>query len=418
MVDQGTLVSETYAGGKLCQRDDLVLNRLKAHLGVFALSRQAGVISPDYTVLRKTRSIVMPYFEYVLRSSACRVELRRRAKGIVEGFWRLYTDDLYDIRLPSPPLDEQIAIVRFLEHADRRIRRYIAAKKKLIALLDEQKQAMIRRAVTRGLDPDVRLRRSGVVWLGDVPENWEVARLKSRLERNDAGAWGTNFSDAGTVVLRSTEQTVSGSWNVLNPARRDLSDHERRRTLLRAGDLVVTKSSGSSAHIGKTSLVTPELESQGCGFSNFMQRLRVDARTSAAFVWLFLNNSAGRRQLVHGANSTTGLGNLSGTLLGNLWMAFPIRPEQERIVEDVSTVVAPFDMSAAKAQGLIDLMREFRTRLIADVVTGRLDVRDAAARLPDEVEMPELLADADALVEGDGLENEADLDGPSGEAEA
>ena len=77
-----------------------------------------------------------------------------------------------------PPIGEQTAILRFLDHADRRIRRYIRAKQKLIKLLEEQKQAIIHRAVTRGLDPNVRLKPSGVEWLGDVPEHWEVQRLK------------------------------------------------------------------------------------------------------------------------------------------------------------------------------------------------------------------------------------------------
>ena len=87
-------------------------------------------------------------------------------------------DDSLRKLLPVQPLAEQAAIVRFLDHADRRIRRYIRAKQKLIKLLEEQKQAIIHRAVTRGLDPNVRLKPSGVEWLGDVPEHWEVYRLK------------------------------------------------------------------------------------------------------------------------------------------------------------------------------------------------------------------------------------------------
>ncbi len=92
---------------------------------------------------------------------------------------RLYWDDFKQMPSPVPPPEEQAAIVRFLDHVDRRIRRYIRAKQKLIALLNEQKQAIIHRAVTRGLDPNVRLKPSGVEWLGEVPEHWEVRRLKA-----------------------------------------------------------------------------------------------------------------------------------------------------------------------------------------------------------------------------------------------
>ena len=140
MVD-ASLTSASYAGGKLCSPDDLVLNRLKAHLGVFALAKQPGVISPDYSVFRQRKPVEMAYLEKVLRSPACRGELYMRAKGIVEGFWRLYTDDFYGIRVPVPPDAEQAAIVRYLDHVDRRVRHAVRAKQRLITLLEEQKHA-------------------------------------------------------------------------------------------------------------------------------------------------------------------------------------------------------------------------------------------------------------------------------------
>src|SRR5207244_8327893 len=96
-------------------------------------------------------------------------------------------DELKHLRIALPPLPEQASIVRFLDHADRRIRRAIRAKQKLIALLNEQKQAVIHRAVTRGLDPNVRLKPSGTEWLGDVPEHWEVRKLRSLFMRHGSG---------------------------------------------------------------------------------------------------------------------------------------------------------------------------------------------------------------------------------------
>ena len=113
LVEQ-SLVSDSYVGGKLVEEGDLVLNRLKAHLGVFALAKQSGVISPDYSVFRKRSLMKMEYFEQVFRLPVLRTELRVRAKGIVEGFWHLYTDDLFDIRLPVPSFPEQQAIVDYL----------------------------------------------------------------------------------------------------------------------------------------------------------------------------------------------------------------------------------------------------------------------------------------------------------------
>jgi type I restriction enzyme S subunit len=178
-IEERRLVSESYISAKLCELDDLVLNRLKAHLGVFARVSQAGLVSPDYTVLRAvSRDATIAFLEHVLKSLPCRTELRMRAKGLVEGFWRLYTDDFYQIKLPVPPITEQAAIVRFIDHADRRIRRYIRNKQTLIKLLEEQKRAIIHRAVTRGFDAHVRRRPSGVGWIGDVPEHWETWQVR------------------------------------------------------------------------------------------------------------------------------------------------------------------------------------------------------------------------------------------------
>ena len=147
------LLSESYAGGKLCQKDDLVLNRLKTHLGVFALAPQLGVISPDYTVLRLNTSRVRPlYAEYLLKSIACRRELRIRVRGIVEGFWRLYTEDLGSIYVCLPPLEEQDQILEYVQGQEQKYKFAIERIEKQIALLKEYRTRMISDVVTGQMD--------------------------------------------------------------------------------------------------------------------------------------------------------------------------------------------------------------------------------------------------------------------------
>lgn len=152
LVENRTLVSESYAGGKVCEVEDLVLNRLKAHLGVFALARHPGVISPDYTVFRPIEVSGVEYFEQVLRSPACRGELRMRAKGIVEGFWRLYTDDFYEIRLPVPPVQERIEIVDYFVTEMKAVEQTVRQAEKEIALLHEYRTRLVADVVTGKLD--------------------------------------------------------------------------------------------------------------------------------------------------------------------------------------------------------------------------------------------------------------------------
>jgi type I restriction enzyme, S subunit len=184
-IDQFSLHSESYAGGKRCNANDLVLNRLKAHLGVFAHAPMAGVVSPDYSVFRMKRDGQVRYFEFLFKTPTYIAEFRRATKGIVEGFWRLYTDDFFSIRLLFPPRREQKAILDWIDRLDLLTRRFIRNKRRLIELLNEEKQATINRAVTRGLDPHVKLKPSGSDWLGDLPEHWAIVPLKraARLHR-------------------------------------------------------------------------------------------------------------------------------------------------------------------------------------------------------------------------------------------
>lgn len=152
-LDERRMLSESYAGGKLCYQDDLVLNRLKAHLGVFALAPQFGVISPDYTVLIPNTEIIIPSFgEMVLKSALCRRELRVRVRGIIEGFWRLYTDDFYTIYLPVPPIKEQKEIMQYIDAQAKKTAAVENALNREIELLHELRARLISDVVTGQID--------------------------------------------------------------------------------------------------------------------------------------------------------------------------------------------------------------------------------------------------------------------------
>lgn len=152
-LDERRMLSESYAGGKLCYQDDLVLNRLKAHLGVFALAPQFGVISPDYTVLiPNTEKIIPPFGEMVLKSALCRRELRVRVRGIIEGFWRLYTDDFYTIYLPVPPIEEQKEIMQYIDAQTKKASTVENALNREIELLHELRTRLISDVVTGQID--------------------------------------------------------------------------------------------------------------------------------------------------------------------------------------------------------------------------------------------------------------------------
>jgi type I restriction enzyme S subunit len=209
------------------------------------------------------------------------------------------------------------------------------------------------------------------VWIQQLPAGWSEAPLKTRLTRNDGGVWGSD-PDGGsdTVVLRSTEQKVDGSWAIDEPAKRKLSPIEIASSLLEVGDLLVTKSSGSELHIGKTSLVSKEVADLRACYSNFMQRLRLDDRTEPRYVHYWLNNELCREQFSYLSNSTSGLANLSAGLINEVTLAFPAKGHQERIANFLDDKTARIDALIAEKERLLGLLAEQRLsvseRVIAD----------------------------------------------------
>ncbi len=214
---------------------------------------------------------------------------------------------------------------------------------------------------------------SGVEWLGDVPEQWGIKRLKSHLILNDSGIWGEEFIDNGTIVLRSTEQTIYGGWDIKDPAIISLSKSQIAASKLKIGDLVLTKSSGSSNHIGKTSLVDEGIAELNCCFSNFMQRLRLDLFTNPKFIWRCFNSIVGREQLIYQSTTTTGLGNLNGTIIENCVFAFPPLSEQNAIVRYLDYMDRRIRRYINAKKKLIALLEEEKKAIIHNAVTRGLD---------------------------------------------
>jgi type I restriction enzyme S subunit len=288
------------------------------------------------------------------------------------------SDKLASLNCPCPPLDEQQKIITALRGETSRIDALIAKKIEFIELLTKKRQALISHAVTKGLNPKAKMKDSGVEWIGEVPEHWGVSPFKWQIGRNDGGVWGTDPDGIDdTTVLRSTEQTVDGRWRLDDPAPRKLSPTEKAAALLADGDLVVTKSSGSSLHIGKTTIVTPEIAAMGCCYSNFMQRIRLKPSFQSKLAWYVMNNDIARLQFDLLSNSTTGLANLNGTMIGQMLLTVPPISEQSAIVAYLDRETARIDALIAKTQHSIDLLKKRRSALITAAVTGQIDLRGA-----------------------------------------
>jgi type I restriction enzyme S subunit len=412
--------AESYIGHKLCWPNDLVINSLWAWARGLGVSRNYGIVSTAYGVyrLRTGADVDSMFIHELVRSAPFHWELQVRSKGVWTSRLQLTDDSFLGAPLPVPPLPEQSAIVRFLDHVDRRIRRYILAKQKLIKLLEEQKQAIIHRAVTRGLDPNVRLKPSGVEWLGDVPEHWEVIALK-RLAKIIDGDRGLEYPNANDFIQNgipflSSKSIVNGQLVLKNVPFISTKKFSRLgQGKLLKNDLVITV----RGTIGNCALFTGA--PYPTAFINAqMMIVRPDCEKISPEYLLYLATSRYWQDQLSLRAYGSAQQQLSNQILSSQPLPAPPLKEQQVILTSLHPGIATIDRSITQAQSEIYLIREYRIRMIADVVTGKLDVREAAANLPDEVEKPDQFEDVDAIAEDYEEGDDASPDATSEEAEA
>ena len=345
-------------------------------------------------------------------------KLLQLTKAYTAGFWRLYTDDFNNIRLPVPPPDEQAAIVRFLDHADRRIRRYISAKRKLIALLNEQKQAIIHKAVTRGLDPNVKLKPSGVEWLGEVPEHWDVVRLKEVTTRIEQG-WSPQCD---------SQQAAEYEWGVLKVGcvngdafagnkNKKLPDNLQPLPALEISDGDILVSRANTRELLGLAVLCEKPRSKLMLCDKLFRFHAKGDRANGKFLVVAIRSRPSRAQIESRTNGASdSMQNIGQDVLRNLVVTLPPMPEQDAIVARLTMEASGLICAVRRAEDQVALLREYRTRLIADVVTGKLDVRGAAAKLPVDAPDQEPL---DVEPEADGEElDEGETETEVAEAEA
>lgn len=211
---------------------------------------------------------------------------------------------------------------------------------------------------------------SGVEWLGEIPEHWKILKLKFLLSSNDGGVWNDFITDDGIPVFRSTEINVDGSWNTIEPIRLSLTDKELEKSKLVYNDLIVTKSSGSPEHIGKTAIYQ---KTEVASYSNFTQRLRLNKFNQARFYFYVLNSNISKYQYQVLTKSTSGLGNLNGEILGNIFSVQPSYTEQTAIAGFLDEKCGKIDTAIAQKEKLIELLKERKQIIIQNAVTKGLD---------------------------------------------
>ncbi|MBV5340841.1 MAG: restriction endonuclease subunit S [Deltaproteobacteria bacterium] len=378
---------------KLLCPGDIAYNKMRAWQCAIGASDLRGIISPAYVVMRlRNDDHNHQYFHHLYRTPQFGKEAERWSYGITSDMWSLRPEHFKIINTPLPPPDEQTSIVRFLNHTNQRIERTIRAKRKVIALLNEQKQVFIHHAATRGLDPNVRLKPSGIPWFGSVPEHWEIVFLRMRYSVELGKMLDVKKITGRNLIPYLRNRDVQWDRIVVDDLPvMDISNKEYARYTVKRGDLLVCE----GGQVGRAAFWKEQLPI--CGFQKALHRIRaIDSnRDFPRFLFYITNYVATRGVFAADGNENT-IAHLTCEKLRRYRFPFPPFDEQYNISNFLDNELLQFQNVISRTEREIDLLREYRTRLIADVVTGKLDVREAAARLPDEVdEIEEVILDDD-----------------------
>ncbi len=329
-------------------------------------------------ILRPRSTMHGAFLHRALQCYLIAAQLQVEAHGVTR--YGLSHGAILGVTIPLPPPTEQAAIVRFLDWANGRLERAIRAKRKVIALLNEQKQAIIHHAVTRGLDPAVPLKPSGGLWFPYLPSGWEALSLRRVITAAiDGPHFSPEYRDSGIPFL-SARNVKANRWSLDDVKFISEADHKEfcRRVRPLVGDVLYTK--GGTTGVARA--VDLEFPFQVWVHIAVLKINR--QRITPEFLAFCLNSPRCYEQsqlFTRGAtNQDLGLGRMKE-------IEIPVPPtleEQTGIVKALDTSCARFNTTISRLEREIDLLREYRTRLVAEIVTGKLDVCEAAARLPEE----------------------------------
>ena len=381
---------------KVVRAGQFAMNKMKAWQGSYGVSRHDGIVSPAYFVFRII-GLDAEYFHIAIRSKAYVSFFTRASDGVRIGQWDLSLVRLREIPFATPPAAEQTAIVRFIDRVDRRISRYIRTKERLIELLEEQKQAIINQAVTgqmnvRTGEPFPSYRAFKPKWLTRLPHHWIVATLRSLSESIQTGPFGSQLHQADYVSdgipVVNPSHIVDGRIEPNSDVSVTLEKANRlKEHYIRPGDVLMAR----RGEMGRCAVATERHSNWICGTGSI--RIRLDSTLLLSpYLALFLGSAYGRRVLTQISVGTT-MNNLAAGIVGSIRLFVPPVVEQRSMVGHLRDATASIDRAIARGNEQIEVTKEYRTRLIADVVTGKVDVREAAGALPS----------VDPLDCGDGL---------------
>lgn len=342
-------------GYKKCFKDDFVSNIMLAWKGSFGVTKYDGIVSPAYCVYKPSPKIYSPFFHYLFRTSFYTSRFKSFSHGIMDSRLRLYSPEFYDVEAIIPPLREQRAMAEYLDAKCGEIDRMVEKKRKRIELLGELKQSLITRAVTKGLDPNAKMKPSGVDWIGEVPERWEVKRGKfcTKLRSGypfDSNLFTNDTDYIGLIRIRdisneTTEMNYAGEYS--------------QEAIVTKGEVLVGMD--GDFNVAEWKGADALLNQRVC-------KVLDTPTVSSHYMFYLLPHCL---KCINDVTYSTTVKHLSTFDITNSFFPLPPPPEQQRIAAYLDEKCAAIDASIARAEQEIVLLGELKQSLITEVVTGK-----------------------------------------------
>lgn len=373
---KGDSRSESLKGYKIVSENDLVVNIMLAWMGGLGVSKYDGIVSPAYCVYKLTKDSNPKYLHYLYKTPLYLAEFARHSTGVIPSRWRMYTDDFGQVVSLLPPRKEQDAIVEYLDEKMAKIDAAIAQQQKMIDLLNERKQIIINRAVTKGLNPNAKMKDSGVEWIGEVPEGWEVNKFKNLYKTRT----GITFTKAelvefGERVISYGQIHSKENWRAsVNP---DLIRYipmflteGKTGALAEKGDFLFADTSEDFEGCGNNVYIDTD-EPIYAGYHTILAKCN-NNQCGAYLAYLFASTKwRGQiRSMVNGVKVYS----ITQSIIKNASVILPSIDEQKEIAEYIKNRVIVIDKAIKSHNQKISLLQERKQIIINEVVTGKVKV--------------------------------------------
>ncbi|WP_441373548.1 restriction endonuclease subunit S [Acinetobacter lwoffii] len=359
---------------RIVRDGDVIVSTVRTYLEAIAPINNPPenlIVSTGFAVIRPNQYLYKSFASYCLRAKGFIKEVVARSVGV--SYPAINSSDLVNITIPSIEYAEQVKIANFLDHETAKIDSLIAKQEKLIELLKEKRQAVISHAVTKGLNPDVAIKDSGVEWLGQVPEHWTVKPNKYLLDFVTSGSrgWAQFYADTGSLFFRIanlTRDTIEPKLESLQFVEPPQGS-EGERSKIKIGDLLIS----ITADLGSVCVADSSIQN---GYvSQHVALCRPQKLYNSRWLAYYILSDSAKEQLLGSGYGGTKI-QLSLEDIKELVIAVPPKEEQILIANYIDEKLNQFEHLIKQANKLVMTLQERRTALISSAVTGKIDVRN------------------------------------------